>query len=122
MGQKVSFSYRSYPLYSTYISSDFCTRLDADEHLVGVAFVDVGVYVTSLRSLKKNLLVGDAAKGVMFVAFQVCLFKFVCTKLRFKSVFTFRRTPISLCFSQKICNELPQQVSIFTLRIRSFAS
>ena len=42
-----------------------------DERLVGVAFLDVGVYVTSLRSLKNALLIGDAVKGVWFVAFQV---------------------------------------------------
>ena len=33
--------------------------------------MDVGVYVTSLRTLKNLLLVGDAVKSVMFVAFQV---------------------------------------------------
>jgi len=33
--------------------------------------MDVGVYVTSLRTLKNLLLVGDAVKGVMFIAFQV---------------------------------------------------
>lgn len=44
---------------------------DLDERLVGVAFLDVGVYVTSLRSMKNALLIGDAVKGVWFVAFQV---------------------------------------------------
>jgi cleavage and polyadenylation specificity factor subunit 1 len=33
--------------------------------------MDVGVYVTSLRTLKNLLLIGDAVKSVMFVAFQV---------------------------------------------------
>ena len=46
--------------------------IDADERLVGVAFLDVGVYVTSLRSVKNLLLIGDAVKSVFFVAFQVC--------------------------------------------------
>ena len=32
--------------------------------------MDVGVYVTSLRTLKNLLLIGDAVKSVMFVAFQ----------------------------------------------------
>lgn len=50
----------------------FVRAFDADERLVGVAFMDVGVYVTSLRALKNLLLVGDAVKSVMFVAFQVC--------------------------------------------------
>lgn len=38
---------------------------------MGVAFLDVGVYVTSLRSVKNLLLIGDAVKSVMFAAFQV---------------------------------------------------
>lgn len=46
---------------------------DQDERLVGVAFLDVGVYVTSLRSLKNLLLIGDIVKSVWFVAFQVRL-------------------------------------------------
>jgi hypothetical protein len=50
----------------------FVRAFDLDERLVGVAFMDVGVYVTSLRTLKNFLLVGDAVKSVMFVAFQVC--------------------------------------------------
>jgi len=33
--------------------------------------MDVGIYVTSLRVLKNLLLIGDAVKSVMFVAFQV---------------------------------------------------
>jgi cleavage and polyadenylation specificity factor subunit 1 len=57
----------------------FVRAFDSDERLVGVAFMDVGVYVTSLRALKNLLLVGDAVKSVMFVAFQVCLcFRSVC--------------------------------------------
>ena len=44
-----------------------------DERLVGIAFLDVGLYVTSLRSLKNLLLVGDAVKSVWFVAFQVSM-------------------------------------------------
>lgn len=47
---------------------------DLDERLVGVAFLDVGIYVTSLRTLKNLLLIGDAVKSLSFVAFQVrCL-------------------------------------------------
>ena len=33
--------------------------------------MDVGVYVTSLRTLKNLLLIGDAVKSISFVAFQV---------------------------------------------------
>lgn len=50
----------------------FVRAFDSDERLVGVAFMDVGVYVTSLRTLKNLLLIGDAVKSVMFAAFQVC--------------------------------------------------
>ena len=39
---------------------------------MGVAFLDVGVYVTSLRAVKNLLLIGDAVKSIWFVAFQVC--------------------------------------------------
>ena len=49
----------------------FVRAFDSDERLVGVAFMDVGVYVTSLHTLKNLLLIGDAVKSVMFVAFQV---------------------------------------------------
>lgn len=49
----------------------FVRAFDLDERLVGVAFLDVGVYVTSLRTLKNLLLIGDVVKSVWFVAFQV---------------------------------------------------
>jgi len=49
---------------------------DLDERLVGVAFLDVGVYVTSFRVLKNLLLIGDAVKSVWLVAFQVYTFPF----------------------------------------------
>jgi cleavage and polyadenylation specificity factor subunit 1 len=49
----------------------FVRAFDLDERLVGVAFLDVGVYVTTMRSLKNLLIIGDAVKSVWFVAFQV---------------------------------------------------
>ncbi|TDL22024.1 hypothetical protein BD410DRAFT_828742 [Rickenella mellea] len=55
----------------------FVRAFDLDERLVGVAFLDVGVYVTSLRTLKNLLLIGDAVKSVWFVAFQEDPFKLV---------------------------------------------
>ncbi|KAK0240309.1 CPSF A subunit region-domain-containing protein [Armillaria nabsnona] len=55
----------------------FVRAFDSDERLVGVAFLDVGVYVTSLRSLKNLLLIGDAVKSVSFVAFQEDPYKLV---------------------------------------------
>ncbi|CAK5269347.1 unnamed protein product [Mycena citricolor] len=48
-----------------------------DDRLVGVAFLDVGVYVTSLRTLKNFLLIGDAVKSITFVAFQEDPYKLV---------------------------------------------
>nr|GAT45957.1 cleavage and polyadenylation specific protein [Mycena chlorophos] len=48
-----------------------------DDRLVGVAFLDVGIYVTSLQTLKNFLLIGDAVKSVMFVAFQEDPYKLV---------------------------------------------
>ncbi|KAG6916934.1 hypothetical protein DXG01_004621 [Tephrocybe rancida] len=55
----------------------FVRAFDSDERLVGVAFLDVGVYVTSLQTLKNLLLVGDAVKSVTFVAFQEDPYKLV---------------------------------------------
>ncbi|KAG2003702.1 cleavage factor protein [Coprinopsis cinerea AmutBmut pab1-1] len=55
----------------------FVRAFDSDERLVGVAFMDVGIYVTSLRVLKNLLLIGDAVKSVMFVAFQEDPYKLV---------------------------------------------
>ncbi|KAJ3912750.1 CPSF A subunit region-domain-containing protein [Lentinula edodes] len=55
----------------------FIRAFDSDERLVGVAFMDVGVYVTSLRTIKNLLLVGDAVKSVSFVAFQEDPYKLV---------------------------------------------
>lgn len=49
----------------------FVRAFDLDERLVGVAFLDVGVYVTSLRTVKNLLLIGDVVKSAWFVAFQV---------------------------------------------------
>jgi cleavage and polyadenylation specificity factor subunit 1 len=55
----------------------FVRAFDADERLVGVAFMDVGVYVTSLKTLKNLLLIGDAVKSLSFVAFQEDPYKLV---------------------------------------------
>ena len=49
----------------------YVRAFDLDERLVGVAFLDVGVYVTSLRAVKNLLVIGDSVKSVWFVAFQV---------------------------------------------------
>lgn len=55
----------------------FVRAFDLDERLVGVAFLDAGVYVTSIRCLKNLLVITDAIKGVWFVAFQEDPFKLV---------------------------------------------
>jgi len=55
----------------------FVRAFDLDERLVGVAFLDVGVYVTTMRSLKNLLIIGDAVKSVWFVAFQEDPYKLV---------------------------------------------
>ncbi|KAI0754932.1 CPSF A subunit region-domain-containing protein [Daedaleopsis nitida] len=55
----------------------FVRAFDLDERLVGVAFLDVGVYVTSLRAVKNLLVIGDAVKSVWFIAFQEDPYKLV---------------------------------------------
>ncbi|PCH44667.1 hypothetical protein WOLCODRAFT_77692 [Wolfiporia cocos MD-104 SS10] len=55
----------------------FVRAFDLDERLVGVAFLDVGVYVTKLRAVKNLLVIGDAVKSVWFVAFQEDPYKLV---------------------------------------------
>lgn len=48
----------------------FVRAFDLNERLVGVAFLDVGVYITSLRAVKNLFVIGDAVKSVWVVAFQ----------------------------------------------------
>lgn len=55
----------------------FIRAFDLDERLVGVAFLDVGVYVTSLRSVKNFIVMGDAVKSVWFLGFQEDPYKLV---------------------------------------------
>lgn len=45
--------------------------LEDDESLVGVAFIDVQIYVTSMSSIKNFILLGDAQKSIWFLGFQV---------------------------------------------------
>ena len=42
---------------------------------MGVAFLDVGVYVASLRTVKNLLVISDIVKSVWLVAFQVSTFQ-----------------------------------------------
>lgn len=39
---------------------------------MGLAFLDVGMYVTSIRVFKNLLLVGDFVKSLIFATLQVC--------------------------------------------------
>ncbi|KAK9727894.1 mRNA cleavage and polyadenylation factor subunit [Basidiobolus ranarum] len=41
-----------------------------NESLVGVAFIDVQIYVTSASSVKNLILIGDVYKSIWFLAFQ----------------------------------------------------
>ena len=84
----------------------FVRAFDSDERLVGVAFMDVGVYVTSLRTLKNLLLIGDAVKSVMFVAFQVSSVQSHQTCSTVDDAFSLnRRTHTSSCSSRKKLSE-----------------
>ena len=55
-------------LYAVHVQI-FVRAFDLDERLIGVAFLDGGVYVTSLRAVKNLLVIGDAVKSVWFAAF-----------------------------------------------------
>lgn len=51
----------------------YVRAFEQDEVLLAVAFLDVGVHVTSLESMRGFLLIGDALKSCTLVAFQVRL-------------------------------------------------
>jgi cleavage and polyadenylation specificity factor subunit 1 len=44
---------------------------DFDERLMGLAFLDVNLYVTSIRVFKNFMLISDHVKSIWFVALQV---------------------------------------------------
>jgi cleavage and polyadenylation specificity factor subunit 1 len=73
MGQKVRWPGLVGQTSSSDLTSPqiFVRAFDQDERLVGVAFLDVGVYVTSLRTVKNLLVISDIVKSVWLVAFQV---------------------------------------------------
>ena len=54
----------------------YVRAFEQDEVLLAVGFLDVGVHVTSLESMKNFLLIGDALKSCTLVAFQVRPFPF----------------------------------------------
>lgn len=49
----------------------FVKGLDDDERLMGLAFLDVMLYVTSIKVFKNLILLSDLVKSVWFIAFQV---------------------------------------------------
>lgn len=51
----------------------FVRAFDFEDRLVGLAFLEVTIYVTSLRAVKNLLLLGDAVRSVSLFAFQVSL-------------------------------------------------
>lgn len=62
---------RRYELKAT--EQIYAKAFDQDERLLAVGFLDVGVHTTCIRTLKNLILVGDAVKGLSFIAFQVSL-------------------------------------------------
>ena len=95
-------------LESSWLFQIFVRAFDLDERLVGVAFLDVGVFVTSLRSIKNFLVIGDAVKSVWFVAFQVSISIFStfyfsvakgCARLTLS-----RKTLTNSWFLQRMCS------------------
>lgn len=44
---------------------------DFDERLLGVAFLDISIYTTTITTLKNLIILGDAVRSIWFVAFQV---------------------------------------------------
>ncbi|KAI5476013.1 cleavage and polyadenylation specificity factor subunit 1 [Pseudohyphozyma bogoriensis] len=55
----------------------YVRAFEQDEVLIAVGFLDVGVHVTSLQSIKNFLLIGDALQSVTLVAFQEDPYKLV---------------------------------------------
>jgi cleavage and polyadenylation specificity factor subunit 1 len=45
--------------------------LDDDERLMGLAFLDVQIYVASIKVFKNLILISDFLKSVWLVSFQV---------------------------------------------------
>lgn len=69
--------------------------------------MDVGVYVTSLRALKNLLLVGDAVKSIMFVAFQVCFYSFLSAISHDQDVYCLQEDPYKLLLISKDLRQIP---------------
>ena len=55
----------------------YAKAFEQDERLLSVGFLDVGTYTSCIRSLKNLVLLGDAAQGLNFIAFQEEPYKLV---------------------------------------------
>ncbi|GAA97624.1 uncharacterized protein L969DRAFT_94765 [Mixia osmundae IAM 14324] len=55
----------------------FIKAFDSDQRLITVGFLDVGLDVSAMRSIKNLLIIGDSLTGTYFVAFQEDPFKLV---------------------------------------------
>ena len=49
----------------------YAKGIDRDERLMGLAFLDLNLYATSLRTFKNLALVGDLMKSMWLISFQV---------------------------------------------------
>ncbi|ORX60565.1 hypothetical protein DM01DRAFT_1300393 [Hesseltinella vesiculosa] len=52
-------------------SKVFVYSFEDNESLVGVAFIDVQIYVTCMQSIKNYILLGDVQRSVWFLGFQL---------------------------------------------------
>lgn len=55
----------------------FVRAFDFEDRLVGLAFLEVTIFVTTLRTVKNLLLMGDAVRSVSLLAFQEEPYKLV---------------------------------------------
>jgi cleavage and polyadenylation specificity factor subunit 1 len=67
----------SLTLARTSLAQIFVRAFDFEDRLVGLAFLEVNIYVTTLRTVKNLLLMGDAVRSVSLLAFQEDPFKLV---------------------------------------------
>ena len=49
----------------------YAKGLDRDERLMGLAFLDLNLYATSMKTFKNFALVGDLVKSMWLITFQV---------------------------------------------------
>ncbi|KAK4054607.1 mRNA cleavage and polyadenylation factor subunit [Microbotryomycetes sp. JL221] len=62
----------------------YARALELDEVLINVGFLDIGMHVTSMQSMKNFLLLGDAVKSLSLIVFQEEPFKLIMLGKDFK--------------------------------------